>query len=167
MHDSQFVAVFIQQTTRSSREEEVIALMKSLGLDSAQKGKKSPLEQFQTAHESFSKPVIESNPIITSLIPMRESIRLTIDYLLRRRPKQEITKREWDKIISIGSQLSYSTISQQQIQSWAGIWLGELKYSLSPAKEEDISRDEWTKRITKSTLFLKSFLSGIDLTKLR
>ena len=98
---------------------------------------------------------------------MRESIRLTIDYLLRRRPKQEITKKEWDKIISIGNRLSYSTISQQQIQYWAGIWVGELKNSLSPAKEEDISRNEWTKRITKSTLFLKGFLSCIDPAKLR
>src|SRR5262245_40247088 len=122
--------------------------MELLGLDTSPEGIKSPLELFQTAHEAFSKPVANSNPIITSLIPMRESVRLTIDYLLKRRPKQEKTNKEWDKIISIGNQLSRALISEEQIRSWAGIWISELKNSLSPAKEQDVSRDEWSNRIT-------------------
>jgi hypothetical protein len=153
--------------SRSSHEDEVINLMKSLGLDTSREGKKSPLELFKTAHESFSKPVNDSNPISTSLLPMRESINLSVDYLIKRRRKQEKAKSQWSKIISIGNQLSYSTISQQQIRSWAAIWVSELDVSLSPAKEEDILRDEWSKRLIRSTLFLKSFLSGIDPAKLR
>ena len=125
------------------------------------------MELFITAHETFAKPVLNSNPISTSLLPMRESIRLTIDFLLKHRREQEKTKNEGEKISSIGHQLAHDSISDEQISTWATIWYSELDNSLSPSKEEDISRTEWQKRLVKSTHFLKSLLSGIDPTKLR
>jgi hypothetical protein len=153
--------------SKASTQDEVASLMRSLGLHTSAPGRKSALQQFHTAHESFTNPNGDSKPVITSLIPMREAIRLTIDELLRRRPKQERTPRWWDKIMSIGNQLSYPSISLEQIKSWASICMTELDVSLSPAKDQAITREEWSRRLTTATLFLKSFLSGIDPAKIR
>jgi hypothetical protein len=152
---------------RSSDEKVVIDYMISLGLDQAKADTESPVTLFETAHNAYTKPVSDKNPIITSIIPVRESIRLTIDSLLKRRPQQEETKKEWNKIISIGTQLKYESIDNEQVESWAFKWTSHLKYSLSPSKEDVISRDEWRNRLIKATIFLKSFLSGIDPSKLK
>jgi hypothetical protein len=164
---SEAITILSDIVSRPIYKEDVVTLMKSLGLDAPQPGKKSPVELFITAHETFTKPVLDSNPIITSLLPMRESIRLTIDFLLKHRREQEKTKNEAEKIGSIGKHLAYDSISAEQINTWASIWYSELDNSLSPSKEEDISRTEWQKRLVRSTLFLKSLLSGIDPAKLR
>jgi len=158
---------FNQVSERAADAEEVGKLMKSLELDQAPPGRKSALEQFKTAHAAFKAPVSEGNPIATSLIPMRESIRTTIDTLLRRRPKQEKTKNECSKIVSIGRQLKRDGLPDTIVNSWASQWTHALQTYLSPAKEEDISRDEWRRRLVRSTLFLKGFLDGIDPSKLK
>lgn len=159
--------VFHQVSERAARAEEVGKLMKSLELDQAPPGRKSALAQFETAHAAFKVPVSEGNPIATSLIPMRESIRTAIDTLLRRRPKQEKTKKEWSKIVSIGRQLKRVGLPDTIVNSWASQWTNALQTYLSPAKEEDISRDEWRRRLVRSTLFLKGFLEGIDPSRLK
>jgi len=158
---------FREVSARAVDEEQVVSLMNSLQLDEAPPGRKSPLEQFKTAHAAFKAPVATSNPIITSLIPMRESIRAVIDNLLRRRPKQEKTKNQWAKIVSIGKQLKRDSLPDAIVNSWASQWTYALQTSLSPSKEQDISRDEWRRRLTSSTLFLNGFLSGIDPLKFK
>jgi hypothetical protein len=158
---------FNQVSERAANAEEVIHLMLSLGLDVAPPGRKSPLEQFKTAHSAFTAPVADSNPIVTSLIPMREAIRASIDMLLKRRPKQEKTRNEWTKIVSIGKQLKRTGLHDSIVNSWAFQWTTALKTYLSPAKEEDISRDDWRNHLVRSTLFLKGFLGGIDPLKLK
>jgi hypothetical protein len=152
---------------RSADEEEVVRLMTSLGLDAAPAGEKSAVELFRTAHAAYAAPVTDTDPIATSLLPARESIRQVILGLLRRRPKTEETKKEWDKIISIGMQLKYDSIPRTQVSAWAYQWTSRLRYDLSPSKKEDITRDEWRIRLVRATLFLKGFLSGIDPSKLR
>jgi len=158
---------FNQVSERPAGAKEVEKLMESLKLDQAPPGRKSALEQFRTAQAAFKAPVSEGNPIATSLIPMRESIRTAIDTLLRRRPKQEKTKNECGKIVSIGRQLKRDGLPDIIVNSWAFQWTCALQTYLSPAKEEDISRDEWRRRLARSTLFLKGFLGGLDPSKLR
>jgi len=158
---------FNQVSERAADAKEVGKLMESLELDQAPPGRKSALEQFKTAHAAFKAPVSEGNPIATSLIPMRESIHTTINTLLRRRPKQEKTKNECSKIVSIGRQLKRDDLPDSIVNSWASQWTRALQTYLSPAKEEDISRDEWLRRLVRSTLFLKGFLHGIDPSKLK
>lgn len=158
---------FNQVSERAANAEEVANLMRSLGLDVAAQGRKSPLEQFETAHAAFRAPVAGDNPVVTSLLPMRESIRATIDFLLKRRPKQEKTRKEWGKIVSIGNQLKRDDLLASVVNSWAAQWTHALQTYLSPAKEEDLDRDEWRRRLVRSTLFLKGFLGGIDPSKLR
>lgn len=104
---------------------------------------------------------------MTSLIPMRESIRSAINVLLRRRPKQEKARNEWAKIVSIGKQLKRDGLPKSIVNSWAAQWTNALKTYLSPAKEEDISREEWRRRLARSTLFLNGFLGGLDPSKLK
>jgi hypothetical protein len=158
---------FNQISYRIADAGEVSSLMKLLGLDVAPHGRKSALDQFQIAHTAFASPVTDSNPVITSLIPMRESVRATIDNLLRRRPRQEKTRNEWSKIVSIGHQLKKDSLPGKIVNSWAAQWTNALQTYLSPSKEVDISRDEWRNRLTRSTLFLRGFLGGIDLSKMK
>lgn len=158
---------FEQVTSRAADENQVVELIRSLDLNIHLAGRKSPLNLFSTAHAAYKNPVIEGNPVSTSLIPMRESVRLIIDILLRRRPKQEKTKNEQAKIISIGTQLKYETLPTEIISSWANQWTNILKSKLSPSKEEEISRDEWRRRLISATLFLKGFISGIDPSKFK
>lgn len=150
---------------RAADEQEVMSLMRSFGLNRAPKGKKSPLSLFTTAYRAFKTPITEDNPASTSLIPLRESIRLTIDHFLKRRIHQEETKTEISKITSIGSQLAYDAISSDIIESWAQQWYELLNKYLSSAKDQDFSREEWQSRLRHVTLWLKAFLSGLDPLK--
>jgi hypothetical protein len=149
---------------RAADEEEVISLMKELGFNRAPKGRKSPVSLFSTAHKAFQAPVSSDNPVSTSLIPMREAIRLIIDQLLKKRPKQEEAKNERAKILSIGTHLRRNSIPQEMAESWAQQWNELLDY-LSPAKEQDMSREEWRFKLKQASLFLKGFLGGLDPKK--
>ena len=152
---------------RISNKNEVIELMKKLGLDKSFHGHKSPLELFITAHIAYEEPITSKNPVITSLIPVRESIRLIIDILLKARPIQEKASSEREKIISIGKQLKFDEIDIAIVISWADQWFDSLDKELSPSKQEELSREEWRNRLNKSTLFIKNILSGLDINKMR
>lgn len=156
-----------QVSERAADANEVARLMKTLRLDQSSPGRKSAMELFQTAHAAFKAPVSDDNPVVTSLIPMRESIRTTIDFLLKKRPRQEKTKGEWGKVVSIGAQLKRNGLPPAIVNSWAFQWTNTLQNDLSPAKDEEITRDEWRQRLVRSTLFLKGFLAGIDPSKIR
>jgi hypothetical protein len=156
-----------QVLDRSADSENVIRLMNNLGLNTSARGLKSPLEQFITAHDAYARPITGTNPIITSLIPMRESIQLTFDYLIKHRPKQEQAKRDWEKIISIGHLLGYDSLSGEHFQTLGYQWGQISNKDLSTSKDQDVLREEWRKRLTRSTLFLKALLESIDPNKLR
>lgn len=152
---------------RSLDAVEVRTLLLAFGFDKASKGKVSALELFDTAHHAFEKPVSGANPISTSLIPMRSALNAVIAELLRRRPRQEPAKNEWAKIQSIGIQLKNSSLPNKIVDTWAFQWRQLLNRYLSPAKDEAIDRAEWQHRLQQATLFLKSLLNGIDLSKLK
>jgi len=86
-------------TQKETTEKEIIEIMHYLKIDTNMKGIKSPIEQFRIAQSAFKNPVQDNNPISASLIPMRESIKCTIDYLLKHRPLYLYKKRK--KHISI------------------------------------------------------------------
>lgn len=153
--------------SRSADTQEVSDMMRQLGLDKAPLSRKSALELFQTAHSAYEAPVSSGDPASTSLIPLREAIRESIEYLLKRRPRQERASREWDKVQSVGNQLKRGGIPKTQVDSWAFQWTSQLQYALSPAKQEAISREEWRTRLVRGTLFLRGFLGGIDPANLR
>jgi len=157
----------LQQTSaRSADKARVVSLMKSLGLDKAPKGCRSALDQFLLAHDAYASPISGESPSITSLIPMRESIRTVVDQLLQRRPNHRKAKKWPDKILSIADQLKRTSVPQSTVDSWARACPELLKH-LSTTKEDDISRQEWHSRLVKSTHFLASFLEGIDPHRLR
>jgi hypothetical protein len=143
-------------------------LLKTFRLDKARKGKQSPLQLFNTAHEAFERPVSNVDPVITSLIPMRECIRLVIDDLLKRSPGQEKTGNDYFKLISIGKRSKRDTIPLDTFESLAEIWHKDISdKELSDAKEAYIGREEWSRRLQRATQFLFSLLSGLDPTKLK
>lgn len=152
---------------RAAETAEVEELLLSLGFDKAAKGKKSPLELFRTANSAYEAPVKEGTPASTSLIPLRECIRLVIDELLKRRSTQEKTRNERNKILSIGTQLKIDAIQLENIRSWAHQWEELLGKDLSSAKDQAMPREEWRRRLQRATLFLRAFLTGLDPQKMR
>lgn len=156
-----------QVAQRIADKDEVISLMKLFKLDIALQGQKSSLELFIIAHDAFGSPVSDNNPVVTSLIPIRESINLMIDKLIKERPIQEQAGNERAKIISIGNQLKNDYLDENIIISWAEQWHSMNNQELSPSKNKEISRKEWQYRLNHSTIFIKSILEGLDVNKLR
>lgn len=152
---------------RFTDEAEILDLLRSFQFDSAFEGKKSPVELFETAYSAFHQPVTKDDPVSTSLIPIREGINIIIDTLIKRRPRQEPAKNEIQKIQSIGNQLKIESISMDTINNLAYQWKMILDKYLSPAKQEDISRKEWGFRLNQVNLFIRSFLEGLDKSKMR
>jgi hypothetical protein len=159
---------------KSANKTEALQLMHTLNLDKPFLNRRSSAEQFETAYDAMNKPVTgKFEPANTSLIPMREAIETALDQLLNQRPNKtnipdvENQNKDWRKINAIAEQLKQDSIPDSQISYWAGEWTTLKKNLLSPAKTERIDRDEWAKRINRSTIFLIGFLSGLDSTKLR
>jgi len=159
---------FVEVTSRPEKKLEVIHLLREFRLDVPSAGTKSPLEHFLIAHQAYEFPVSKNNPISTSLIPMREAIKASLDELLRLRPVQQEgghgTKK---KIIAICAQLSKDSVSDLVIQEWADQWHDIDDRDLSSSKRQHITREEWGRRLNRATLFLYSLLMGLDSTKLR
>jgi hypothetical protein len=171
-HDSDFQNVWRAYEVHASRpqlKDEVEKLLIRFGLDKPQHPtEKSPLEQFNTAHEAFTTPVTPTAPASTSLIPLRECIHSVLDGLSQARPIPERTgKNQRRKVISIGSQLRIDSVPQDVVQEWADEWHDLNSGDLSGAKRKDISRDEWQRRLRRGTLFLHSLLKGLDPSKFR
>jgi hypothetical protein len=147
-------------------EDEVKILIKAFRLDTPPSGKKSVLHLFESALEAYKSPVTQNNPVITSLIPMREAIELAVAELLKKRPHQEPAKNDYEKILSIGKQLQKDDIDIETIQAWANQWK-ELKDKLSAAKNQEMDRSEWGRILNLATIFLKSFFLGLEPEKIK
>ena len=171
-YDSDFQNVwhaYVVHASRPQLRDEVAKLLIQFGLDKPQHpGEKSPLEQFNTAHEAFTTPVTPSAPASTSLIPLRECIHSVLDGLSQARPIKERTgKNQRRKVISIASQLKTDSVPKDVVLEWADEWHDLNSGDLSGAKRRDISRDEWQRHLRRGTLFLHGFLKGLDPAKFR
>ncbi len=159
---------FVEVTSRPEKKLEVIRLMKEFHLDISAAGRKSPLELFQTAHQAFESPVSKSNPVSTSLVPMREAIEASLDELLRLRPVQQAGGHgNRNKIAAICAQLKEDSVSELVVQEWGDQWHDINDKDLSSSKRQNITREEWSRRLNRATLFIYSLLSGLDSSKLR
>lgn len=147
---------------------DVEKLLREFGFDKPPfAGKKSALEQFHLAHQSFSSPVTRTNPISTSLIPLRECIQSVIDGLLRMRPNPERAKNQRAKVLSIGEQLGRDSLPHEAIEKLAEEWQKLNDELLSPSKDSEVSREAWLSSLNRGTAFLHSLLRELDGDKLR
>jgi hypothetical protein len=151
---------------RSINQEEIVTWMKVFGLDKSYPNEKTAIEHFRTAWAAYEMPLTSTSPVNTSLIPMRECIETVITQLLQRRQQQEPAKSWRDKILSLGKQAVLGGITESDVVSWANEW-EKLVDALSGAKKSSYSRPEWLALLREATLFLKSFLLGLDPNKLR
>jgi hypothetical protein len=159
---------YIVVTSRPTLKDEVTNLLRTFYLDIAPSGKQSPLEYFETAHRAFESPISEGNPAITSLIPMREAVETALDELLKLRPQQEATGKSHGKKISfICKQFKKDAVSDVVVQEWVDQWQDISDRDLSASKRYRMTRDEWNRKLNRATLFLHSFLTGLDPHKLR
>lgn len=150
---------------RQASKDHILSLMRQNDLSHTPAGQKSPEELFQTAWAAFERPVSQGSPASTSLIPMRECINVTVAILLRRRPKQEQTKRN-EKILSIGKQIALSTIPGSIIQSLQNRY-NSIVDNLSTAKQRDFTRENWGDLLRQASLFLRELLETLDRSKMR
>ena len=155
-----FDFVFVQADIKN----ECLSIIISLQLDISVPGKKKPSELFEIAHRAYQQPLIDSDPVATSLIPMRECIQTIIDELLRRRPTQEKSSRQYDKIFSIGTQLKGAGVDASQVHTWACQW-EEINDELSASKRAALTREEWARHLRRATAFLNGLLKGLDPSK--
>lgn len=159
---------FNTSMSRPEYKESVIKLLHDFHLDLAHPGKKSTLELFEIAHNAFENPVSINTPAITSLIPLREAIESAIDELIRVRPTQQPTGSSQDKRIKgIFEQLRKDTVDDIIVQKVVDQWNDISNHDLSASKRYEITREEWKQKLSRATLFLYSFLSYLDVSKLR
>lgn len=151
--------------SRPQIKSKAIDILKEWGLNHRSLNKLSPLELFEIAYLAYEGPVTEEDPTVTSLIPMRSCINGVIAELLRLRPSQVATKKS-EKIQSIGRQLIKDQLGEDSINAWAYQWT-MLNDQLSASKDCIISRDDWGLRLHSATMFLVSFLEGLDQSKCR
>ncbi len=156
-----------EQTTKSHEKDALVSLIQSLQLDSLQKGKRSSLQQLETAYKAFEITVDTSTPSLTSLIPMRECILQIIDILLKNRKRQEKTTSTSRKVTSILIQLKRDSVSEKLIEDLAIQCKDILDNRLSPSKNTTVTRLQWQKSLVVSILWLKAFLLAIDPNKMR
>jgi len=162
---SDVIDSFFEVVSRPEIADEVEKLLVTFGLDRSQVDKKSALELFHLAHEAFETPVTDNDPVSTSLIPLRECLNTVIESLLRLRPKQEKTGSDYNKLISIGRQIKKESIDDETVIEWANQYC-KLKNSLSGAKQGQITREDWRRRLIQGTTFLNGFLKGLVIVRL-
>jgi len=158
---------YMAHAARPALRESIEKLLKEFGFDDPQyPGEKSPLEQFRIAHEAFNTPVTDSDPASTSLIPLRECIHSVLDGLFRARPVPEAAGRnQRKKLISIATQLKSDSLPDEVAQEWADEWHDLNTGDLSGAKRQEMTREEWERRLRRGTSFLHSLLKGLDMSK--
>lgn len=146
-------------------KDKVLSILREYGFTNATSGRKSPTELFEIAWAAFEKPVTQSVPASTSLIPMRECLNNIVAELLRRRPGQERVKPKRNKILSICHQFAVSGVTEWAVNSLANRW-ENLHDELSGSKDKNYSRLQWSDCLSRASLFLIEFLQSLDQSKM-
>lgn len=164
------ITEFRNKIARPDIINETIELLRKWGLDTKIIREnlpdiQSPLELFVTAHQAYSAPVNNNNPISTSLIPIRTSIEQTITRLKNLRPNRPNAAGANDLVL-IGEQLRSDWLEMSIIENWVTQW-NTIHRALSGSKDAVMGRDEWKFLLFDATRFLYSLLSGLDNQKAR
>jgi hypothetical protein len=85
---------------------------------------------------------------------------------LPKRPTQERTSGNREKVRSIVKQCRRSAVKDEQIERFANEAF-DLNDLLSDAKQATFTRDEVREYMNRALLFLRAFLQAIDEKKLR
>lgn len=138
-------------------------LLTKWGFDKSYSGEESPIKLCQIAFAAYEHPVIDADPVSSSLVPMRQCIIFVIDALLDTRPKHENYDKT-EKIIAIGKQLKFDNLALQFFFDLNEKWKS-IHINLSNAKKDEMPRLLWTRYLTEAALFLISLLQGLDIDK--
>jgi hypothetical protein len=147
---------------RSRIKEDVLQLMEQCGFNATTEGRVA-VEKFRAAWEMFENEPSAIDSALSSLIPLRESIELTIAELIRRRPTQ---RKAADKIQEIGQQLAADSVPLQIFEDLECEY-GPLTDTLSGSKRKILVRETETELMRGGTYFLRRLLSAVDPVKLR
>jgi hypothetical protein len=142
-------------------KDELRTLLKTFNLDRPIEEKNSPLVLFENAYITYENPPSGQTSAASSLIPMREAIGSSLEELIKRLTDQQPSGNDRKKIIVICSQIRKSGIPDTLVAEWANQW-HEINDELSESKTAILIREEWTRRLNRATLFLQTFLSGLN-----
>jgi len=146
---------------RPEKIAEAEAALQRLGLHvRRERDRKTAIELLQDAKRALGGPAAHV------LIPIRESIIVVIDGLLKRRPIQEPAKNIHEKLLSIGAQCARPGLPPSHFERLAIEWDG-LVDELSEAKQRKLTPEQASATFYRAVLFLNAFLSSIDETPLR
>jgi len=139
--------------------------LKRFGFDKAIVDRKNPIEQIQAAEAAFNVPSKPEADPTAVLIPLREAIEITLEVLIKRRPKQEPAKGWSKKILSVCKQAARHGFNETYFQRIV-IDAEKLNDDLSAAKQEKMSRYEIRILLDRSVAFLVELLSLLDHERL-
>jgi hypothetical protein len=142
------------------------AEIRRLGLDSRGGDSKSALQLLEEARVSLEIPVAEDGGAAGVLLAFRACINACVSELIRRRPLQEEAKTWKTKMASLGRHCGLARLNAAHFDN-LGVEVEAMNDQLSAAKDKGLSRTEIQQLFTKGLLFLVSFLTSIDETKLR
>jgi hypothetical protein len=137
-----------------------------LGLDTRRGDPKSALQLLEEARIALDIPASEEGGATGALLGLRGCINACVSELLRRRPAQEEAKTWKAKAASLGRHCGLARLNTVHFVD-LGIEAEAINDQLSAGKDKKLSRPEIQQRFTKGLLFLVSFLSSIDESKLR
>jgi len=123
----------------------------------------SLLLQCKQAYQVPSREVVSPSAV---LIPLREAINRTLANLLPKRPRQEEAKAPQGKVNSICAQCCKPTIDKRQITQLAQE-ARDPNNKLSESKQCPMTREQVRELMNRGFVFLHSFLSALDETKMR
>jgi hypothetical protein len=143
-------------------KDHVLKRMIEFGFTGSQRGRNA-IEKFKRGWEMYYMSPPGTDTSAGSVLPIRQSIKLSIDELLALRPVQQEAKR---KIVAIGLQLKVDSIGIDMFEEMQEEFR-KLFDKLSATKDELFSRDKIFEMMRDGTLFLRWLLLSIDPQKLR
>ena len=129
-------------------------------------GGHSTLSLLRQADQALKAPSDKEVAPSAVLIPLRESINRAFADLLKRRPQQEKTKNDKEKVMSICKQCCRDGVEVEQIEAYANEAY-DLTNLLSKAKQEMLTRDRVRELMNRGLVFLLAFFRILDEKKMR
>lgn len=155
----------METVSKQDLADKAVVSMKRLGLDKQAKGHRSAVEMLVEAKAAVDNPPV-ADAANAVLMPLRESIDITVSELLKRRPEQGKMKGWKDKIVAIGADCGRSALPTTYFDK-CGDDASTLWSELSAAKQAVLDRTQVIALFHRGVLTLNTLLEGIDERKLR